>query len=397
MMVGQEEKTLCCGCGTCELVCPVNCIAMVTDPAGFVIPSIDKSACIECGKCRVVCPVLNHNNEMDFVHTSFAAYARESSVRFEGSSGGIFGLLAREILGRGGVVFGAAFDSQLQLRCVCARNEQELAPLFKSKYLQCRLDDAFDRIRVELEAGRYVLYTGTPCYVFALKQYLGRDYEKLYTVDFVCHGVPSQSLFDRCRQYVEQKEKISVLGYEFRAKKPNGATPHYYRLRYIKNGKEYITRPRLYTKSPFYLGFQKYITLRDSCYQCRFASSNRCSEMTIGDFHNVDRYIQGVNRFDGISLVTLNAEKGAELWTCIRERTKSWELDFRKLIEEKELMCGGTPKPAGREAFVADLCTKPFRQVADKHMNCGQEWKKSIYYAMPRGIRGLMKKAMGIK
>ena len=227
---------------------------------------------------------------------------------------------------------------------------------------------------------------------------MDKEYENLTTVDFVCHGVPSQNFFDQCKSYIEERDGVKISGYQFRVKKRNGATPHYYKMEYItQKGERRESAPRLYTKSPFYLAFQKYISLRDSCYNCRFSCSNRCSDITIGDFHNIDRYISGIDRFQGVSTVVVNTEKGAELWRNSCEKTKYWQMDFKNLIANSELMCGPTPKPRVRDAFIEDLKNMSFDAVIKKYMNGKKEWKKDIYYMMPRGLRNLMKKAMGIK
>ena len=396
MLKGFTDPALCCGCGTCVHSCPVGCISMEEDAIGFLFPKVDESKCIDCGKCMKVCPVLNHENEENLDHESHAAHAKEAKTRWEGSSGGMFGVLAADVLQKGGAVYGAAFDENLKLKCMRAETPEELLPLCKSKYLQCDVGDAFSRIQADLEAGRQVLYVSTPCCVFALQRFLKKEYDNLLTVDFICHGVPSQKLFDQCKNYEEQQKGIKITGFRFRAKKPNGATPHYFEMAYRKNGKSKVTT-RLYTKTPFYLGFQKYITLRESCYHCRFSGSNRCSDLTIGDFHDVDKYLQGINRFDGISLVSVNTEKGKSAWNKAADCLHVWPVDFQQLHKDGMLMCGGTQKPPRTEEFRADLESKPFEMVAKKWLNGKKEWKKDIYYAMPKPVRAAMRKIMGIQ
>lgn len=392
-MISPNDKSLCCGCGSCSLTCHTKAIKMVEDEVGFVFPRVDKNLCNNCGLCEKKCPVLNHENEIDVNHEVYIAHAKDNEIRFMGSSGGMFGLIARNILEQDGVVFGAAFDDNLQLKCTSATTVDELFSLYKSKYLQSDLGDSFLKIRELLNSDRKVLFVSTPCQVYALKLFLDKDYCNLTTVDFVCHGVPSQHLFDKCRSYVERKENISLVNYTFRVKKKNGATPHYYRKEYTKFGKAY-SKVLLYTDSPFYYGFQKYITLRDSCYGCRFAFSNRVSDLTIGDFHEVDKYINGINRFDGISHVVINTENGKKLWEKIRNKTVSYELDFNELIDNKELMCGNTVRPANRDQFITDLKNKTFDDVVAIHLDGKKQYVKKLYYSMPKFFRKILKKVM---
>ncbi len=392
-MIGTDDKSMCCGCATCAMVCPCRAITMKEDQAGFVFPVVEKDFCVNCGLCEKKCPVLNHKNEEDFAHKFYAAYAADKTTRSNGSSGGMFGVIAKHFIRENAVVYGAAFDENLKLRCTGAEDEESLQALYKSKYLQSNIGDKFFEIKKHLENGRKVLFVSTPCQVYALKLFLGQEQENLFTVDFVCHGVPSQSFFDKCINFTEKKEKIKILDFSFRAKKKNGATPHYYKMRYEKNGrkKEKIS---LYLNSPFYYAFQKYITLRDSCYDCRFSHSNRVSDITIADFHQVDKYVQGINRFDGISSVVINTKKGERIWQLVKNNVVFTELDFSMLIDNGELMCEATKKPPQRERFLSDLSSLSFDDFAKKHLNGNREYLKKVYYFMPKAVRKILKKGL---
>lgn len=392
-MICIDDKSMCCGCATCEMVCPCGAIHMNEDEAGFLFPFVQKEKCIDCGLCEKKCPVLNHKNEKDLSHKFYAAYASDKETRYKGSSGGIFGVIAKQFVAENAVVYGAAFDESLKLRCTGAEDEQSLQPLYKSKYLQSNIGNKFFEIKKHLENGRKVLFVSTPCQVYALKLFLGQEYDNLFTLDFVCHGVPSQSFFDKCKNFVEQKENIKILDFSFRAKKKNGATPHYYKMRYKKNGciKEKIN---LYFDSPFYYAFQKYITLRDSCYDCHFSHSNRVSDITIADFHEVDKYVKGINRFDGVSSVVVNTKKGETIWQAVKDKTIFTELDFSILLNNKELMCESTKKPPQREMFIEDLCSLSFEDFARKHLNGNCEYVKKMYYLLPKAARKILKKVL---
>lgn len=388
-----DNKSLCCGCGGCAIVCPTNSITMSLDESGFVFPSVNTDLCINCDLCEKKCPVLNHDNETDLNHQMYIAYSKNKTTRFNGSSGGMFGVFAEKIISDGGVVYGAAFDEDFKLKCTEASTINDLTPLYKSKYIQSDLGDSFIKIKERLDSGKQVLLVSTPCQVYALKLYLNKEYKNLITIDFVCHGVPSQFLFDKCKNYVEEKENIKLLEYSFRAKKKNGATPHYYKIKY-KKGKNLKEKIALYTDSPFYYGFQRYITLRDSCYECHFSYSNRVSDITIGDFHEVDKYLKGINRFDGVSSVVINTEKGKQLYNDIKENTVWNILDFSMMLQNRELMCGGTKKPDIRDEFVTALSSQPFDRVVKKYLDGKHQYSKKIYYAMPLFFRRIVKKVL---
>ena len=390
-MINIVDKSRCCGCGSCSKICPQGAITISPDKAGFLYPVTDGDLCIECGLCEKICPVINHKNEENLEHKVYIAYAKNKEERFNGSSGGMFGLIAKNAIKTGATVYAAAFDENLKLRTTTAKSEEELVPLYKSKYLQNDLGNSFEEIKKKLSNGERVMFVSTPCQVYALKLFLKKEYDNLLTVDFVCHGVPSQDFFDRCKEFTEKEKNIKITDFVFRTKKTNGSTPHYFKMGYLKNGNKY-EKTQLYLKDYFYTGFQKYITLRDSCYDCQFSYSNRVSDITLGDFHEVDKYIDGINRFDGISNLVTNSSKGEKVWEEIKENTVFHSLDFNLLIDNKELMCGGTVKPLLRDSFVRDLENCEFEKVVDKYLNGKKQFLKIIYYSLPNFLRKIMKR-----
>ena len=309
-MIDIKEEKNCCGCGACVAVCPKHCIRMEERTLGAVFPVVDSDLCVHCDACTRVCPIINASHDKAVEQSAYAAIAKDPSQRFEGSSGGTFGVFARAFLKRGGVVYGAAFDEQLKLRCTSAETEAELKRLYKSKYLQSDMTERFPEILARLKQGEKVMFVSTPCQNAALKRYLKQDFPNLLQIDFFCHGVPSQKFFDECIAYEDQKKDMETTYYEFRTKVSNGSTPHYFTKKSLKNGKE-IHKTGYYFESPFYAAFQQYVNLRESCYTCEFSSRDRCTDITLGDFHEIDRYMDGINRFDGVSTIIANTAKGA--------------------------------------------------------------------------------------
>jgi len=387
-----EEKT-CCGCGACAAACPANCIEMVSGTLGAVFPRVDKEECIECGKCETVCPML-HAKELKHIsgeQAVYAAYAKDPKLRHGGSSGGMFGTIAKHLLAKGYRVYGAAFDESLKLRCMSADTEEALAPLMKSKYLQSDLSGTYGQVRQDLQQGKRVLFVSTPCQVAALKRYLSKDYENLITVDFLCHGVPSQEFFDKCRAYEEKKHGCKTLSYAFRTKIPGGATPHYFTVAVQKNGKQKsITKP--YFQSVYYAFFQQYITLRESCYDCTFAEQGRVSDMTIADFHDIEKYEPSVNRFDGVSTVIVNTEKGKVLFDGVKDTLWTQPFSMERLIGDKVLFAEKTKRPARRDAFIESYETAEFASFVKQNLNKKRYAIYAVYYKLPKALRAIVRK-----
>ena len=197
------EKNQCTGCTACVSICPRNCIQMKKDNAGFEFPVImERSACIACGACERVCPVLMKKKDDENLSTSaYAAFSNNNALRLESSSGGIFSELAATILQRGGVIYGASYDDEGVVRHIEIKEQTELGKLQGAKYSQSILGDCFLSIKKQLDSGRIVLFSGTPCQVAGLKAFLKRDYENLVCIDFVCHGVPSPMVWEKYVKY----------------------------------------------------------------------------------------------------------------------------------------------------------------------------------------------------
>lgn len=391
-MISIVSEKDCCGCGACEAVCPRKCIKKEEGSLGHIFVKADEELCSSCGLCDKVCPMKAERKNEYSERKVYAAYAKDEAVRFSGSSGGIFGTFAKELIGEGYVVYGAAFDNEFKLMCTEAKSEEELLPLYKSKYLQSDFSGKYAEIKKRLSDGEKVFVTSTPCQIAAIKAFLGKEYDNLITVDFFCHGVPSQRFFDECRAFDEEKKyKAKILEFSFRAKKKNASTIHCFNAELEKNGKK-KRKFAYYFKSTFYAFFQKYINLRESCYDCPLADSHRVSDITIGDFHAVDKYLKGFNRFEGVSIVVINSEKGKKLFEDSGERLYVEEVDLEKCGGVSEFFGGGTPRPERRDEFLRDYEELPIEKLAKKYVPEKSYFKMHVYYSLPRFVREKIRK-----
>lgn len=204
-LINITDKSQCCGCSACSQICPKKCITMKVDDEGFEYPLVNSSQCVECGLCKNSCPILNKYSRKNNLLESYIAYANENNIRLKSSSGGIFSLLAEEILNKDGIIFGAAFNNDFLVHHVLIDNLENLYKLRGSKYIQSRIEDTFMKAKQFLEQGRYVLFSGTSCQIAGLKKYLAKDYEKLYTVGVLCHGAPSPKVWEEYKKYQIQQ------------------------------------------------------------------------------------------------------------------------------------------------------------------------------------------------
>lgn len=214
------EKESCTGCMVCASVCNKNAIHPIEDEHGFIHPQVDELLCVSCGRCAKVCPA-NIQNKYEQTKEIYACWQLDEKKRLEATSGGAFMTIAEKFISDGGVVYGAAFDKDFVVRHIRAANAEELVKLRGSKYVQSVTYGIYESVKKDLQCGIKVLFSGTPCQVSALKNYLGKDAKNLFTVDIVCHGVPSPMFFSDYLQNIRGMYSKRISAINFRYKKPS--------------------------------------------------------------------------------------------------------------------------------------------------------------------------------
>ena len=310
-MVNKKE---CCGCTACLHVCPAKCIVMQEDEEGFLYPIIDKEKCIQCHRCETVCPV-RHTDNLNTKTETYVGYSRDEEIRKQSSSGGIFSVIAEWILQQRGVVFGAAFDENFEVHHIAIETKKELVKLRGSKYVQSRLENVYPEVKQYLEKKRKVLFTGTACQIAGLKKYLNKEYENLYTVDVLCHGVPSPKLWRMYLEEIKKRNNASIEKVEFRNKE-NGWKNFLVNIE-LSNMEKYCVH---YFEDKYMRMFLENIDLRQSCYECHFKGLPRISDMTIGDSWGIEKYMPDMDDDKGTSIILVHSPNGASMFEVIRKK-----------------------------------------------------------------------------
>ena len=323
--VMQVPCSKCSGCSACMNVCPVNAITMKEDEEGFFMPCVDEDVCIDCGKCFSICPEMNTKYDNDPSPKIIAAMAK-SDVRMKSSSGGMFTLFAEYFFEQGGYVCGAVFDDDFRLSHIMTGDPSQLDRLRGSKYVQSSTGFCYRDVKTALEQESKVLFTGTPCQVAGLKAFLGKDYDGLYTVDILCHGVPSQKLFDRylsetIAKLDEDGNKRRLNKVLFRDKKIGWKcqTMHLG----FENADDY--EKSLTDGDMFEFIFHRNMALRKSCSNCPFAEFPRQGDISMGDFWGISKIDKSMLDKKGTSLVTINSAKGEQLFASVSDRLKRYK------------------------------------------------------------------------
>lgn len=309
-MPALANKNICTGCTACASVCPKKCIEMQPDEFGFMHPVVNEDNCVGCALCSRACPVLSAPFSACERH-AYAAYCVEDEVREQSSSGGAFWALCMAVLGCGGAVYGAAYDSEFKVVHTRVDNACDLACLRGAKYSQSELSDTFACVLADLEE-RPVLFAGTPCQTAGLLAYLKKSYENLITVDFICHGVPSPLAW---REYVKYRAKTDCGGkmpnlINLRSKISGWSRYSYSNLFEYENG---ITHTAKSNESPYMQLFVNDYISRSSCESCSFKGADRPSDITLGDFWGVWDLYPELCDDKGISAVITHTKKGREL------------------------------------------------------------------------------------
>jgi len=288
---------------------------------------------------------MNRIAPQDFRQTCYAAMASDE-LRAASSSGGAFTILAREVLARGGAVCGAAFDESFRCRCEVAEDEDALARLRGSKYVRAAITaDFLQRVRAILEAGRPVLFTGTPCQVAAATRIFADFSDSLFTVDLICAGSPEQELFDR---YLDENwGRENVLRYEFRSKARGWRHRHYLLHVVLKDGREFW---RERGEDEYMTAMSSGLGLSGGCLNCPFCKMDRPGDLTIGDFWCVP---EEMDDGKGTSAILVNTEKGRALFDAVRTAfAKVAEYPPSSVKEHQWRLRTPPPRAPGRALFL---------------------------------------------
>ena len=381
-MIHITDKYACCGCGGCVQKCPQHCISLLEDEEGFLYPSVDAATCVGCGLCEKVCPVL-HQDAVREPLSVHAAVSPDEEVRLSRSSGGLFTELASVVIRRGGVVFGARFNSSWDVVHDYTESLSGLSDFRGSKYLQSRTGDSYRQAETFLRQGREVLFTGTPCQIAGLRHFLGKEYTNLLTLDFICHGVPSPGVF---RRYLS--DEVSRLSSSAR----KGAGKNSVLLRPIpsvpvadvnsgrwriddirfrdkeKGWKKYsfvlvlsqapaagekntvsFSYSQTLDRNAFMRGFLRDLYLRPSCHKCPAKGLSGGSDITLGDYWGIQSLMPEIDDDRGVSAVLTGTAAGRALLSSTKARLYSAPYDDVKL--KNPALVKSAAEPAGRAAF----------------------------------------------
>lgn len=347
-MINKVKVEQCCLCKACINACPVEAIHFTKEHKEFLYPNIDSNKCIECGLCEKVCPALNQSESFIDSNEILTCAVKNKNLedRIMSSSGGMFIALAQLFLSKNGYVCGAVFDEEFQVKHVLTNDLNLVKQMQGSKYVQSDIGYVYREIKELVKRHVPVLFCGCPCQVSGLKRYLSNInvMDSLFTVDFICHGIPSQKMFSAYKQYMERKYKSAFKKFEFRNK--NNGWHHSNVSIVFESGKKYYNPIII---DVYMKAFLSGVTMKESCYECKYKNLKSGSDITIGDFWGAEAEFPNWDDNKGISAVLVNTEKGKRIFEQLPVEKKDAKIDT--IIKYNRNLIESTARSGKRDEF----------------------------------------------
>ncbi len=345
-----EDKTECCGCLLCRIACPQKAINIFTDCNGSLYPTIDEKKCVDCGICSSLCNFKKKKCNLKTVE-GYAAITKSKDLLNKSTSGGVFSTIARKYLSKGWKICGCIgyFKNEKYIAEHVLTNDYNIVEkMYGSKYVQSSISNALVDIKKGLLTGDKILFSGTPCQISALKGFLKKEYDNLVTIEIICHGTPSQKMFNEYIDYYNKKNNCIITDFAFRTKEYGWNNVGY--IKYKKRNSNVIkTKDLFFNESSYYYLFEKGYFFRESCYKCPYAGESRIGDITIGDYWGFDKVhsdlLNKVNIHDGISCIMVNSIKGKRLIDSCGEEFLLFESSTENIKKYNRQLNSPTSRP----------------------------------------------------
>lgn len=382
------EKERCTGCGACANACPKHNIKLIEGVDGFRYAN-----CKECDEnCGLfVCPQ-NKEIKKNRAIQAYALQLKDEGELVQSTSGGAFVAISRFVLDRNGVVFGAVYKDKLK---VCHRKAENIFGIIDmkgSKYVQSDITKVYKQVLLLLKDDRYVLFTGMPCQIAGIKSYLKKDYPKLITMDVVCSGVPSQKLFDKYIEHLEQKKHIEILDYKFRDKRKYGCSHTMVMTYQDKNGRIKEKTNKYRENISYYVAFGLENCFMPVCYHCQYNSLERVSDFTVGGFWNLKNTDIKLEEKKGVSLVLCTTSKSLEILSKVERYATAVQCDIQTAIIGNRALTEQTPEVGYRDDLYANLERFGYADTEKKYFKPVNKCLILIKKLFPNDLKAFIKR-----
>ena len=369
-MIKITDPKRCCGCSACETICPKHCISMIPDAQGFEYPQVNLDLCIDCHLCERTCPELQIERS-DKIIGAYAFTNNDNDVLLTSSSGGFFYKLAEHVLNSGGVVFGASFDENFNVKHIKISQCSDISKLQGSKYVQSNLHGIYREISHSLKQGKLVLFTGTPCQIAGLESFLNRSYDNLIKLSIACHGVPSEKIWQLWLKGKFKGKYDTISSINFRFKNPSWEN---YSMRVEFQNNKYCIIPG--NKNSFMKAYLDNLLMRPSCTSCQF-KINSTADITMADFWGIMAVDPKLYNKNGVSLIVSHSAKGQEILGLLGLTNNV--VDYNEALKYNHSLVDSTILNADSQGFYAVEDSKKYSYIERKY-------NKSIFERIIRRI-----------
>lgn len=375
-----QKKENCCGCTACMTVCPVCAIKMEADREGFLYPVIDQELCIDCGKCINTCDFKKLECASDNPDPQICAVKHiDESIRLSSTSGGAFTAISDVILNDGGIIYGAAFDSDLNVVHERAETPEERDCFKGSKYVQSDLKQCFKIIQNDLKNGKFVLFSGTPCQCAGLSSAIPNKLQKkMYLCDIVCKGTPSPMIWRSHIMKVKKIKNKKIKKYNCRSK-IKGWGYHIEEIDFFDGEKDYLS----HSSQEHSILYDSNCILRPSCHECKYTKLKRDSDITLADFWGIENEFPDFDDNKGVSMVLINTPKGKELFEKSSGELYIYQSTVQAALKQRNLN-HPTEKSPLREQFWQDYLQYGYEYILKKY--AGFDVKGKLKYWVKKKI-----------
>ncbi len=377
MTIDILEREKCTGCGACVAACSVGCMSMLADENGFEYPQASEK-CIDCGKCSRICPALNGRPKLKNAveHKAYALCSRDADIYLQSASGGAFSEICSAFADDGTVIFGAVFDG-FRVIHTGVDGVKNIAPLRKSKYVAAESGDCFRQTKELLEQGHRVIWSSTPCRISGLRSFLGKEYDNLLCVDFICHGVGSPKVFEDFINYTQERYGEKLKKYTFRSKRrcDRNVSRHMSEYEFESGRKMYVDMDE-YSQI-----FINQLCLRDCCEgNCDYQTEERVSDITIADFNSRHKALPEIAwDYRAYSTLVINTEKGQKVFEKMRGNVDCKQCAVEEIKKYNFLFCRKAPGNPKYKQFFEDYKNNGFSAVINKYAEPKKESKAKLF------------------
>lgn len=392
-----KNKIDCSGCAMCYNICPKRAIQMVEDENGYIYPKVNEEKCVNCGLCKKSCAYQIKDKNLNKPVKTYVATSKNDNLIKKSASGAIFASIAEEFIKKNGIVYGASMEKENDLfivKHIRVNKLEELSKLQGSKYVQSDTSKIYQPIKNDLESGAKVLFSGTPCQVDALKSYLNKQYENLFTIDLICHGVPNSRMFNDYIKMLEKHENSKLIDFTFRDKAKGWGLYASYN---IKKNNKILKKVKPSYEMSYYQLFLDSKIYRENCYSCPYAKEQRVGDITIGDFWKVEsehpEYLDRLNIKKGVSCTLVNTDRGKKILSDFSKNILLLDSELEKVKRHNKQLIKPSELSEERN-IILNLYNRNGYEAVNSYYLKKQMKKillKKLWYKIPSKIRNKIK------